>query len=224
MKQLLGFVTWIAFSSPCWAQDYPYDDTELKKDEKSLPNEKAAAEEVDRGGKRRLPALARLGIKGGGNFTLFQNPSGVDPTLTTQFSGFGAEGLISVGWDLPYQPVYLELESGYKALLLSAQNTLGESIPPLHVIPLSFGVFLRNRIGKRSMWKPGIRGTLEMRISDDVDPFTGETVSAFGVFPTVSIGSILELGSFLVEPSFTIGRLQKQFVFFSFAVRSGFRF
>jgi hypothetical protein len=222
-------VAFALFALTSFAQDYPYDDVELKKNDSSTSETEEPADttpntnqikipsEPTKTNRRRNPALFRIGLKAGGSFTFLQNPDPFNPLLTQQYSGLGLEGALALGWDLPYQPIFIELEMGYRSLLMTA----GEGIPPLHVIPLSLGIHYRNRLSKNSLWKPGFRSSLDIRIAEDSDNPGSNT---FGIFPAVSVVSTFEIENFVIEPLFTISELQSQNNFITVAMRMGFRF
>ena len=223
-KALLIF--FIANSVLTLAQDYPYDDVELKKDEGPLPVEKDSIEKTDpkdpsspatKKTARRLGPLYRVGIKVGGNFGVFQNPSATNPILTTTTKGVGFDALLAFGWDLPYQPLFIEFETGYRNQFLSTGS-------PLHAIPLLIGFHYRSRLGRTALFKPGFESGLDARIASETDEVTGIKSTSFGVFPVVSLSLLFENGAFLIEPLFTIGRIQSQNNFFVAALRTGLRF
>jgi hypothetical protein len=202
------------------AQDYPYDDTQLQRNESPVPQEKdSSVQNAPNGEKKskRLPALFRLGLKAGGNFAIFELPNEVDSTLTDRSTGFGIDALLSFNWDLPYQPISLEFESGWRSLLAVASNT-----DPFNVIPFDFGVYYRDRTGVRSAWKAGIKAGLDLVI-DNVE-FGVSRKDSFAVMPSLSFATTFEFSNFLIEPVATIYRLQNQRLFFVFATRAGIRF
>lgn len=150
--------------------------------------------------------LARIFLKAGGNFASQSlEDIGVD--------GFGAEGAIGFSWDLAYQPVFLELELGYKLYFFTDADV------KTNVIPLRFGTFYRMRTGRTSQWKVGIAPAIEARISQQ----TGLD-SALIITPALSLAMIWEWGGFLVEPSFTLYSVGDANTFFASAVRAGYRF
>ena len=216
-KKLLCSTALLAFLSlntNCLAQGYPYEDTptensatneqssDAPKETNSKVTEKTTGLLVDRPPfKRKYHALFRMGLKAGGNFTLFQNPSAGVPSATDTFTGLGFEGNLSLGWDLPYQPIFLELESGYRGVLISSDTE------PLHIIPLTFGMHYRYRFGQSSLWKPGLKSSLELRFTKDVS--TGST--RYSANPAIAFSSLVEFGNFLIEPLITVARIQSQY-------------
>lgn len=207
-------------ASPSFAQDYPYEDAPTdntdNKDTLKIPVEKPGTTSSTDGAnaKKKYHALFRVGIKGGANYTIFQNPSNSNPTLTDQFSGVGAEGMIAFGWDMPYQPLFIEFETGYRGILLSSGSD------PLNVIPLTLGVHYRDRLGRTSLWKPGLKSSLEIRYAKNAT--TG--VTQFSMNPTITLSSLIEFGNLLFEPMMTVARIQTQYTFLVFAFRTGYRF
>jgi len=221
------FILNTAFLSPSLlAQDYPYDDVELKREEGAIPVEKITdetQEEVSTAPgtvkklRKKLPPLFRLSLKAGGNFSFFQSPSVADTALTDSVNGFGLDALVGAGWDLPYQPLFIEFESGYRNLFLTENSSL-------HVIPLSFGIAYRNRIGRRSLLRLGLRPSLDFQIQDTTDEVSGLASSSFALVPTMGFFMTVEIRSFLIEPSVTIIRIQSQRSFISTSLRLGYRF
>jgi hypothetical protein len=200
------------------AQDYPYDESPVANGD-VLPVEKPAdalrrgstdAEPVEApaagGARKRANALFRVGVKAGLNFALLHAGD------AGNFSGIGIEAAVSAGWDLPYQPIFLELETGYRNHFLTDN--------PTHIIPLKFGVFYRERVGARNLWKPGVGMSLDARI--ETDSSTGG--KSFALMPSLHLSSLWELDAFLVEPMISIYRVQSSLTSLAFALRGGYRF
>ena len=197
------------------AQEYPYEDPTKEDAGPKLPKE--SPDEVESSGAQAIrKKLSRhtWAFKVGMNYTIIQTPSLVyaNDTITTR--GMGFDGLFSFGSDLAYQPIFLEFESGYRGVLLSENNS------KVHIIPLHFGAFYRQRIGEVSTWKPGLIGGLDFRIAKDLV----ENKYDWAVVPAFGISSLWELGHLLIEAAFTVHRIETQYNFFDFSLLCGYRF
>jgi len=217
--QIFSLLFALITSSKIAAQDYPYDDAPSgKKNEDGVPVESPSTNTkvADPTSKptKKYHALFRYGLKVGGNYAIFQQASFSDSNFTDQYSGLGFEGALGMGWDIPYSPTFVELEIGYRGILQTGNNEA------LQAIPLSFGYHYRSRIGRSSQWKPGIKSSLEARFTRDL--INGGT--DFSMNPTLSLSSLLEVDSFLIEPMMTIARIQSQYNFLIFHLRVGLRF
>jgi hypothetical protein len=157
IKKLIVCVAMASLSA--FAQDAPYDDVDLKREEKGLPKETVEVQEALEQGqparpvRRRTPPLFRFALKAGANYSVFQTTSAAD-TSTVTISGVGFDGLTSFGWDLPYQPIFLEFQSGYRQLFTAASsNSDVLTITALHVVPIGLGLAYRARTGPRIIFK-----------------------------------------------------------------------
>jgi len=154
--------------------------------------------------RRSLPNLFRFGVKTGFSWNFVHSSGG-------NFSGYGIDALVSAGWDLAYQPVYLELESGYRGHFLNDN--------PAHIVPLKFGVFYRERIGAKNLWKPGLSASLDLRLEKDA---AAET--AVALVPALHVSSLWEFDRYLIEPMLSIYRVESALTSVTFAFRGGYRF
>jgi len=197
------------------AQNYPYEDNpdEENTEKKNLPTE--APEDVDSPKARLIrknKARTSWAAKGGVNYSLSQQPSILNAKNTLTTKGMGFDAVISYGADLAHQPIFLEFESGYRMQFMAEADKL-------HVIPLRFGTFYRQRIGDTSVWRPGIVAGLNYRLAkNDLDEFE------WALVPSIGISSTWDLSHFVVEFVMNINRLEKQYNFFDFSARVGFRF
>lgn len=214
---------------PAKAQDYPYDEppsalpkatTVTTADPNELPVEKPAAAlrkntpvtGIDKDsdgtapviGRKRVPALTRFGVKSGLNFAILNS------STAGNFSGIGVEFLGSIGWDLAYQPLFFEFETGYR------NHFMGDN--PVHIIPLKFGIFYRERLSARNLWKPGLSTSLDLRIE------SVKNESDFAILPGIHFSSIWEFGPIIVEPLVSIYRIQSSLMSLAFSLRGGYRF
>jgi hypothetical protein len=230
MKKLSLVVTALCLSAASFAQDAPFDEVEAKRQEKGLPKETVEIQEAIEQGlpgkaqRRRTPSLFRFGLKAGANYSVFQTTDTSD-TATVTISGVGFEALSSFGWDLPYQPIFLEFQSGYRQLFTAATtNSDVLTITALHIVPIGFGFAYRGRIGPRSVMRVGVRPSLDFQIESTQDPLSGASSSSFAVAPTFGLWWGLELKDFLVEAELSVLRIQSQRNFLVSAVRLGYRF
>ncbi len=224
------FISSIFFSvlfcnTSSYAQDYPYDDapasqTKEDLDINNLPEEappprekpramleKKGSKTISVDGTKAQRSLFRFGLKVGGSYSIYQLRG------TSDLSGAGFEGVLSFGWDLAYQPLFIELESGYKQYFASANSKM-------RIIPFRLGTFYRSRLGDRELWKLGAGSSLDMRIANTVP---GENRS-WSLVPAFFVSSTFEFGNFLVEIVPTIHRILSNETFVSFAGRVGLRF
>ena len=223
MRKTILWVTPLLFFSnfiSCFsiAQDYPYDDTSLRnvKPEKT-PKESDVQTPTKTATNLRTPSLFRLGIKLGANFALLQSPTQDDATTTVNTTGFGAEGLVSFNWDLAYQPLSLEFETGYKNYLLSTGTSL-------HALAMGFGTYYRIRSGTRSLFKIGAKSSAELRLQNSVDPDTGVNSTQWGWFPGIALSTQFEIDHLAFEPLVQINRIESGASFVAFAFRVGMLF
>lgn len=193
---------------PAFAQDYPYDNPDSAP-AAELPTEAPAA----RNPKDKLPPLFRIGVKAGSDFSVLRDPA-TDGVTSYSYSGFSGGFLFGFGWDLPYQPIFLELETGYKALFLTEK-----SLDVLNLIPIRFGIFRRMRVGHDSLFKFGLVPAFDLRIAKDELGDNG-----FSLVPSVTLAAAWEVGSWVLQPEFTLFRLQSRQSFFSFGLYTGVRF
>jgi hypothetical protein len=190
------------------AQDYPYDAADQSSRSDRLPVERPST--AERSGKgRTLPSLFRVGLKLGFNWALFQTPNG---ELADTVSGLGPDGYLSFGWDLPYQPIFIELESGYRGLFFSDSNER------LNVIPLRFGTFHRSRIGDSDLIKFGLVPSLDLRMQST------PTDTQTSLVPGLAFAFVYESGGFLIQPEFTLFRFRKNNNFWALSNVIGWRF
>ncbi|MBS1984005.1 MAG: hypothetical protein JST16_07510 [Bdellovibrionales bacterium] len=208
------------------AEDYPYesDDTANTAEKEAAPSEPTAApiprEKPSASAapkKNRIPALFRYAAKIGGEFAVFQplgsstTTTGTTSSSTTDY-GLGFDFLVSGGWDLPYQPIFLELETGYRAQFINYDQKT-------HVFPLRAGVFKRERTGRDTLFKYGLIGAIDIKYESD-----GLGGNTFGVAPSMSLAAVWEFGSFLFQPELNIYRLGASKNFFALTGLAGIRF
>ena len=200
------------------AQDYPYDDDTTESSlanptpAGNLPRETPGVTAPAR--PKRQPTLMRFALKAGGDYSIYSCNEEVCPGVgLTPISnnGLGFDVLLALMWDLPYQPISLELQSGYRGLMMNTPTNL-------NLIPFEFGVFHRTRLGSRSLWKLGMSSSFDLRIAS-VD---GNTL--WSVTPSISARSIWEFENILIEPSLTIHRIRPNNMFLTFAMRAGLAF
>jgi len=212
---LISILLFMVFSAAVFAQEYPYEEGSSSAPVEA-PNSIGHPPSSSSKNSNRHHALTRVGVKFGVNHSYAQSATAVEGE-SVAVSGLGIEGLMAVSWDLPYQPVFIELESGYRNFFLTADDRL-------HAVVLGLSLHYRNRLSRTSLWKPGIKSYFELRIQDVSDLDTGEKAMEFGVFPAIGVSSLFEFSNFLIEPIFIINRLQSERSFFSFVFRTGFRF
>jgi hypothetical protein len=205
----LGFL----FAAPAFAQDYPYEDSSQKKiapPRDDLPVE--SPDELAKAGQfKKRTSIFRMAVKGGGNFSVFQLRGDTDAE-NLSLNGFGAEGRLAFGWDMAFQPIYLETEFGYRGI---NANTLS----PVHVIVMQQGLYYRERLGKTTMWKPGILSSLDIRIEPLIDGSKETTL-----LPAVGFSSMWEFGAVLFQISAYIHRIGTARNFISGSVLGGLKF
>lgn len=221
MKKIC-FVLNILFSISAGAQSYPYDDSE-NIGNLNLPVENPKVpvpEQADVRPSNKPTSLFRMGVKFGGNFSLFQDrlctaanaTSGCQTYVNRSFNGIGLEGRISFGWDLAYQPVFLETEIGYQEKLLTIDT-------PLRNFFLAQGLFHRERIGAKTLWKNGVIAQLDGRFAE-----TGGDELSFAVFPALGISTMIESGAWITQLSFYVHQFRSDRNFFSISTLVGYRF
>jgi hypothetical protein len=233
--------------SPTRAQDYPYDQSASGSAsgsaEAPLPREAPATAPAlpapapgyapysptansQRASERAVPALFRVGFKLGGHYTYAQSRDSANPLVTYVQDGFGFAGLVFFGWDLPYQPIFLEFESGYEGLFLTGTDPYTGFKRPVHMIPARLGVYRRVRVGAEQLFKFGFGPSMDFRISDEDTVINGvlTTQTGFSVVPSLRFSVIWETGGFLIQPHFTLFRLRSRANFFSFGALAGYRF
>lgn len=203
---------WLSLLSPhqSLSQEYPYEEKAAKKQpSNALPQEDIpveSPEDLEKAGKfQKRTSIFRMAIKGGGNFSYFQFDA-------QSVSGFGAEGRLAFGWDMAFQPIYLETEFGYRGQNLSTKS-------PVHVAIVQQGLYYRERLGKTTLWKPGLLSTLDFRI-EPIDATTKQTT----VFPSIGLTSLWEFGPVLFQISGYIHRIGNSRSFLSSAVLAGLKF
>lgn len=204
------------------AQEYPYSATD-NSGSLELPVENPEAPQQDLRNVRKSSkptSLFRMGLKLGGNFSFFQDRlcTSADPTsgclayTNRSFNGIGYEGRISFGWDLAYQPIYIETEFGYQEKLATLSSSLKNVL-------LSQGIYHRDRIGKKSMWKNGVIVQLDGRIAE-----TGNEELSFAVYPALGLSSMIESGWFIGQVIFYIHQFRTKRNFYSISTLAGIRF
>jgi hypothetical protein len=217
-QQRLFILGILALGLPTFAQDYPYEENPPANAATGLPVE--SPDQLAAEGKyKKRTSLFRMGLKGGGNYSYYQtaycvaaDATGCLSEQTMTLNGFGAEGRLAFGWDMAFQPIYLETEIGYRGLNFTSTN-------PLHVVVLQQGLYFRERLSKTSMWKPGILSTLDLR----VEPLgLGET--QFSVFPSIGVTSLWEFSAFLIQATAYFHRAGSGRIFVSTSALTGIRF
>ncbi len=209
-------------SATALAQDYPYSATDDSGPE-SLPVENPEAPEQDVPNVRKSSkptSLFRMGLKLGGNFSIFQDRLCVsaDPTAgclaytNRSFNGIGYEGRIAFGWDLAYQPIYVETEIGYQGKLVTLSS-------PLRNLLISQGIYHRERIGKKSMWKNGVVVQLDGRIAEN-----SEEELSFAAYPALGLSTMVESGWFIGQAIFYLHQFRTKRNYFSISTLMGIRF
>jgi hypothetical protein len=206
----LLFLSLFLLSARAPAQDYPYEDAApVTKDgansKSDLPVE--SPEELEKAGRfQKRKSIFRMALKGGGNFAY----SSAD---TTSVTGFGAEGRLAFGWDMAFQPIYLETEFGYRGVDLTTTS-------PVHVILVQQGLYYRERLGKTSMWKPGLLTCLDVRFYDS--EFGNGKVT--GVLPSLGLTSLWEFGPVLFQVTGYLHKIGSDAKFLSASVLGGIKF
>ncbi|MEO5669019.1 MAG: hypothetical protein ABIR96_13240 [Bdellovibrionota bacterium] len=193
----------LATSSSGFAQDYPYDDAGSDSAASlpvEVPNPSTPSQRVP---SKKATSLFRMSVKGGGNFTSFQDKictaastSGCTQYLDRTYNGVGYEGRIGFGWDLAYQPIFIETEIAYLQKLINLDS-------PLRVVQIQQGLFHRERIGKDSLWKNGVLAVLDVRIAQ-----TGDSDLSAAAYPAVGFSSMIEWGSFLTQLNFYASQIR----------------
>jgi hypothetical protein len=203
------------------AQDYPYEETEdYSQNPASLPVEAPGATPTHRTAPRARPtSLFRMGFKAGANFTLFQdgvctnaNSSGCLETLDRSFNGPGIEGRISLGWDLAYQPLFIETEFGYQHKMMNLDS-------PLRVVQLQQGFFHRERVGSKSLWKNGILAAFDLRIAE-----TANDELSYAIHPSIGFATMIEWGSLVTQINLYLSQFRSQRNHWSTSFLVGIRF
>lgn len=217
----LLFLAFIVLSLSLHAQDYPYADTESMQNY-DLPVENPNAPTPSKADVRkstRPTSLFRMALKIGGNFSQFQDrlclsadSLGCLSYNNRSFNGFGIGGRISFGWDLAYQPVFLETEVGYQEKLMNLDS-------PLRNLLFSQGLFHRQRVGQKTLWKNGIIAQLDGRIAEN----SNEELS-FALYPAIGFSTLIESGWFLAQMTFYIHQFRSNRNYFSFSTLVGTKF
>lgn len=208
---LIAIVTFVSLAAR--AQDYPYEEADDEKSaspnagDAAVPREKPDPADLPNSGTRgkTQSALFRVGLKTGAGFASFSDVNGSAKGLTVPL-------LFSLGWDLPYQPIFLEFETGYQGLLIGNASRL-------HIVPLRAGFFRRNRTGHESLWKIGLVPSLDFRIANND---LGNT--AFSMVPSLTFATAFESAGFLVQPEITIYRIASKANAFGLTMLVGYRF
>ncbi len=209
---LLGAV----LSSSAYAQDYPYDDepsgeaplppegpTETPTPAPALPTEGPGRASPKR---TRQPSLFRVALKAGANFAVLSSAA------AGSHSGMGIEGVVAMGWDLAYQPIFLELEFGYRS------HFMGDD--PLHIVPIRFGTFYRKRMARTRLWKPGVAVSFDARMEASANG----SGSDLNFLPALHLSNQFEFGNFLAEPVVSLYRLGSTGNSIAAAFRLGYRY
>ncbi len=172
---------------------------------------------VSSSGRRR--SLFRMGLKAGANFGFFQDslcvsadPDGCIDHEKRTFSGPGFDARVSFGWDLAFQPVFLETELAYRRMLIN-------QVEALNVFQVQQGLFYRKRLGARSAWKPGLLTALDVRVVANAD---GSNDAA--VFPALGFASIWEINALIFQLSVYVHELRSNETFVSGSLLTGLRF
>jgi len=204
MKSLQWIFTALALglATPALTQDYPYDESNAD-NAANLPVEVPNPSSPTQRTPKKATSLFRMGLKGGGNFTSFQDrvctsasASGCTEYLNRSYTGVGLEGRIGFGWDLAYQPIFIETELAYLHKMINLDT-------PLRVIQIQQGLFHRERIGKDSLWKNGVLAVLDVRVAQSGD----DDLSA-AAYPAFGVSSLIEWGSFLTQLNFYVSQLR----------------
>lgn len=213
MRNILSLFAFalVLFSSVAIAQDYPYDTPEPSS-KQTLPKE-SPEDSLDSSPARKLPALFRVGFKFGSEFSIYQYE--VATGIGASHTGLAFDGLISFGWDLPYQPLFLELETGYKGLFLTSNTTSA-----VHIVPLRFGTFRRFRTGPQGLLKIGVIPSIDYRTQVDTATLTRYSM----VVPSLSFALAWEHAGLLIQPEIGLYRIESRNSFLSFAILGGYRF
>lgn len=212
-----------ALTSSAFAQSYPYDNAPIDSDNAAALPVEVPTPTTPSGAPSRVPqrptSLFRMALKGGGNFTSFQDrlcvsASGVGclTYLDRSYSGFGFQGHISFGWDLAYQPVFLETEIGYLHKMLNQDS-------PLRVLQIQQGLFHRKRIGQKTLWKNGVLAALDVRIAEVAD-----TDLEAAAFPAIGLASAIEWGSFMTQLNIHLSQIRSSRNHWSSSLLMGVRF
>jgi|GEM_PF-1097255 len=227
MRRLLQILSFLALvlTTPLQAQNYPYDDSNTSNSGETvdgLPVETPLdgdASSVKRKQASKPTALFRMGLKAGANFTSFQDrvcqaatTAGCQTYLNRSFNGVGFEGRVGFGWDLAYQPIYLETEFGYLHKMINLDS-------PLKVVQVQQGVFYRQRTGKDSLWKNGFLLALDTRIAKGVD---GDL--SFAVLPAIGLSTLVEWGAFLIQLNVYLSQIRESNNHWSTSFITGLRF
>jgi hypothetical protein len=216
----LILISALAFNAS--AQDYPYDDSSSSENPASLPVEMpspAAPGTSPTRPTQKATSLFRMGLKGGGNFTSFQDrvctqasDSGCVEYFNRTYTGVGFEGRIGFGWDLAYQPVFIETEIAYLHKMANLKS-------PLRVVQIQQGLFHRERIGKHSLWKNGVLAVADIRIAQ-----TGDAELSAALYPAFGVSSLVEWGAFLTQLNFYVSQFRPLRNHWSLSYLIGVRF
>lgn len=210
----------LCLSTSAVAQDYPYDDANQESDSAAslpveVPNSSSPTQRVP----KKALSLFRMGLKVGANFTSFQDRLcvaadnlGCASYLNRSFTGVGFEGRVSFGWDLAYQPVFIETEVGFSQKLANLEA-------PLKVIQVQQGLFHRERIGKNSLWKNGVLAVVDLRVFKNSDSQTSAAT-----VPAIGFATLIEWGSFITQANFYLHQLRSNENHFSSSLLVGTRF
>lgn len=215
---LFSFALSLVTTAPTFAQDYPYDDTNADSAASlpvEVPNPATPTQRVP----KKATSLFRMGLKLGGNFTSFQDrlcstgsSTGCTEYLNRSFTGVGFEGRIGFGWDLAYQPIFIETEVGYLQKMANLDT-------PLRVLQLQQGLFHRERIGKDSLWKNGVLAVLDLRVFENSD----SDLKAAAV-PALGFSTLIEWGAFLTQLNFYLHQFRANENHWSTSYLVGLRF
>jgi hypothetical protein len=215
---LLALALPVFLSARVCAQDYPYDDTNPDSAANlpvEVPNPATPTQRVP----KKATSLFRMGLKVGGNFTSFQDrlctagsPTGCTEYLNRSFTGVGFEGRIGFGWDLAYQPIFIETEVGYLQKMANIDT-------PLRVLQLQQGLFHRERIGKDSLWKNGVLAVLDLRVFEN----SSSDLKAAAV-PALGFSTLIEWGAFLTQLNFYLHQFRANENHWSTSYLIGLRF
>jgi hypothetical protein len=221
MKSALIFfvmVLGLASTAPTFAQDYPYDDANTD-NAASLPVEVPNPATPTQRVPKKATSLFRMGLKLGGNFTSFQDRlcttgsnAGCTEYLNRSFTGVGFEGRIGFGWDLAYQPIFIETEVGYLQKMANLDT-------PLRVLQVQQGLLHRERIGKYSLWKNGVLAVLDLRVFESSD----SNLKAAAV-PALCFSTLIEWGALLTQINFYLHQFRANENHWSTSYLIGLRF
>lgn len=206
------FLSGITIALRSQAQEYPYDEkaeSKAEAEKAELPKESLAP--LAAAAKKKTKNVMRVGLKAGANYTSVQSVD-TSSNITLSERNVGFEGALALGWDLAYQPIFLEIETGYRALLVNTPSKLS-------MIPLRIAAYYRERLANTSFWKIGLFGGLGLRIQKDL---LGSNL--YATVPLFGFSSVWEIDSFLIELSLSVHRIESRNNFVDGALRGGFRF